>query len=185
MRKRIRKNIFRGWIFWFTLITAFSLVGFSLAGWQDELKIGGTATTGDVDVYFIDSWIPDNPPPTHCTPSIRCEPACGEGVYPKHMIIGIEIDTTLPGNRARHARFGYRVKNGGTVPVSVEVSDIIVYPPDADYTVEVKEHTLPGSIDAEQEIEGFLHLKIQGRGNFTGEITFILTIDYKLYTGSD
>ena len=59
MRKRFRKNIFTGWLFWFTLIAAFSLVGFSLAGWQDDLNIGGTATTGDACLKFTDCQLND------------------------------------------------------------------------------------------------------------------------------
>jgi uncharacterized membrane protein len=91
----------QGWLLWFALTAAFSLMGVGMASWQGGLTVGVSVATADFDVYFVD--------------------VNGQSLDSgaKTKTISFNINDVEPGDASNYS---YSVKNASTIPVSVNIT---------------------------------------------------------------
>lgn len=147
-------------------------MGFTLAAWQDELKIRGTVTTGYIDVAFTDCWIikmeADRRPTdalVTTTADVRCD---GSNLY-------IDIEDAHPGFELW---IGYKITNWGSLPA------VCVTPnkPPVAYlrpgTFKVNNSFTPEVLKGGESASGVMHITVQGIKE-ESEHDFSLQLDFK------
>lgn len=111
------------------LVLAFGLIGGAYAAWTDQLNVGGTVATGDIDVVFTSAVSND--------PAGTGDPEQPEGkdvakteveIINNGKALKVTVSNAYPGYVSQ---VDYAVTNNGSVPVKLQDKDIVISDPDA------------------------------------------------------
>ncbi len=142
----------QGWLLWFALTAAFSLMGVGMASWQGELDVGAELGTAHIGVEFVEEYnIPGYKIIT--TPPAEWEGA-GASIYcntSKEIVI--EVNNAYPG---LEAKFWYEIENTGSLPLKIKDYKVT----SAHSGVEVTGSSLPSVIAVNSTVPGEINIKI-------------------------
>jgi hypothetical protein len=112
VKRRRKTSTMQGWLLWFALTAAFSLMGVGMAMWQGEMTVGGAVNTGYVEVGFTDYYGGDI---TTTEPEGWVDPLASISINRiNNEELMITINGAYPG---LEAQFWYEIKNTGSLPV--------------------------------------------------------------------
>jgi hypothetical protein len=169
-KNRFKSHILPGWLIWFTLTAIFSFMGLSLAVWQDQLTISGTASTGKIDLVLTECWIikqeANRVPPdvlTDTTARIECD---GKKIF-------IDIENTHPGY---NVWFGYKIVNQGSFPLKLQATSnpVKLLIPG---TMKLSNTLSTTVLDVGESATGVIHITIKGVDELS-EYNFELSVDF-------
>lgn len=161
----------QGWLLWFALTAAFSLMGVGMASWQSGMEVGGALTTAYIGVEFSDSNganIITNPPDSwqgaEATASIN-------RIDSKN--IELVINNAYPGLKVN---FWYQIKNTGTLPLRMANAPVINLP---NGISEYQTNAQPDPIGVEGSGNGELFILVNEDATPESEYRFTMKITYE------
>lgn len=149
-------------------------MGMSLAAWQDQLDIRGTALTGNMDVAFINCRlikIEADRRRTPVLPTTTARITCdGQSIY---LDVEIDIADAHPG---LNIWFEYEIENRGSLPVKLQTAtdpNKLLYPG----VLKVENSLSKNVLESGETASGRINLTLQ-KLKENSEINFLLRLDF-------
>jgi len=159
----------QGWLLWFALTAAFSLMGVGMASWQGGMDVGGEMGTAHIGVAFTDY---HGSSITSTQPEDWSPPASATINRISDKELEIKINNAYPGLRVE---FRYEVVNTGSLPVRLKDYSLNLPPVLSEYI----SSSPPEKIEVENSGAGYLYILATDEVEPDNTYTFSIQIVYE------